>query len=171
MKTRFAAIVLLLCCFSATQLLAQQGNGKPATSNTYPFSMVVPNYCNGEDVQISGSEHVVFRFEDDGNGCFHMVISIQWKQVRGVGLETGTEYNVKGLEMAHDRQMKICPEDPNDCYAYQHYIWRFRLISKGGASNRIVTVTERLTINYCADPIEFTFQFNHRRLDCTGNDK
>lgn len=163
MKTTSLAIILLLLCLCPPESFAQPGNGQPAFVYTYPLDFTLWDRCNEEYVHITGEVKEVFRYYNDANGCLHMVYSISYKKAVGVGLQSGTKYQVSRMEMARDNEVKIC--DTEDCVVNQTYTYRLRLISQGGGSNRIISITEHLTLNYCT--WEAVVLFSHVRIECT----
>src|SRR5437667_10202403 len=65
------------------------------TSTVMPFpTPTITNPCNGEDVNVSGNVHVTIGATIDGNGGSHLRIHINNQDVRGIGLDTGSRYQI-----------------------------------------------------------------------------
>ena len=58
---------------------------------TTPVSEVITNPCTGEDVQLSGSESLLFQVAEPASGGLTVFVQIR-TALTGVGLTTGTRY-------------------------------------------------------------------------------
>src|SRR2546425_1175418 len=65
------------------------------TSSVMPFpEPTITNPCNGEDVNVSGNVHVTIGATIDGNGGIHLRIHIHNQDVSGIGVTTGSKYQI-----------------------------------------------------------------------------
>src|SRR2546425_838282 len=65
------------------------------TSSVMPFpEPTITNPCNGEDVNVSGNVHVTIGATIDGNGGIHLRIHINNQDVSGIGVTTGSKYQI-----------------------------------------------------------------------------
>src|SRR2546427_382880 len=65
------------------------------TSTVMPFpTPTITNPCNGEDVNVSGNVHVTIGVTIDGNGGSHLRIHINNQDVSGIGVDTGSRYQI-----------------------------------------------------------------------------
>ena len=96
------------------------------------------NDGEGEAVQLTGTLHVMFITNLDGDGGFHLKYHFQPQGVVGVGLATGTVYHGTGVSQGQD----------NGTVGYENTeIENFRLISPGSADNFQVHGTLHYTVN------------------------
>src|SRR2546427_1885770 len=65
------------------------------TSTVMPFpTPTITNPCNGEDVNVSGNVHMTIGVTIDGNGGSHLRIHINNQDVSGIGVGTGSRYQI-----------------------------------------------------------------------------
>ena len=65
------------------------------TSTVMPFpTPTITNPCNGEDVNVSGNVHMTIGVTTDGNGGSHLRIHINNQDVSGIGVDTGSRYQI-----------------------------------------------------------------------------
>src|SRR5215211_2181156 len=65
-----------------------------ATSTTIPLDVVRSGDCTGEDVQLSGTIHLVSQTQPDGSEVGHF----NYQNVSGVGLTSGTTYRASTVD-------------------------------------------------------------------------
>jgi hypothetical protein len=70
--------------------LASMSSAAPETRTTMPLHFIRSNECTGEDVEITGTIHLVSRTKSDGT----VVGGFWYEDTRGVGLTSGIEYRV-----------------------------------------------------------------------------
>src|SRR5207244_12505636 len=65
------------------------------TRTVMPFpTPTITNPCKGEDVNVSGNVHVTIGVTIDGNGGSHLRIHINNQDVSGIGVDTGSRYQI-----------------------------------------------------------------------------
>src|ERR671921_3051943 len=65
-----------------------------ATSTTIPLDVIRSGDCTGEDVQLSGTIHLVSQTQRDGSVVGHF----NYQNVSGVGLTSGTTYRSSAID-------------------------------------------------------------------------
>jgi hypothetical protein len=105
-----------------------------ANSRTMPLHFIRSNECTGEDVEISGTIHLVSKTQGDGGIVGHF----NYQHVRGVGLTSGTEYRVSAVDLVH-----LSPPFPSSV----HSVRSFRMIAPGSDANLLVDALMHITVN------------------------
>src|SRR5438046_2933917 len=78
----------------ATMILCRVADAA-TTSTVMPFpTPTITNPCNGEDVNVSGNVHMTIGVTTDGNGGSHLRIHINNQDVSGIGVDTGSRYQI-----------------------------------------------------------------------------
>lgn len=67
-----------------------------ATNNHLSIDVIRSADCTGEDVEISGMIHLRSQSQADGSEVIHF----NYQNVRGLGLTSGTIYQVSGVDQA-----------------------------------------------------------------------
>lgn len=100
MKSKVTLKVCLISIFVLTFLgvMLSQAFNKPANAGnvvnstiTIPAS-VLPNPCNGEPVNLTGTIHVTMSSTTDKQGGVHLTYSANYQSVTGTGLLSGVKY-------------------------------------------------------------------------------
>lgn len=144
----FAAALLMAVAVGVPALV---GNG-PAqakatvvtTQEKVPLDMSVFVSCArdgaGENVQLSGTLHIVSRAVDDGSGGFHVSSHSNPQGVSGVGLISGDKYQGTGVTR---NNVNFKPPFPSE----STYVNNFRIIGQGPGNNYLVHETIHMTVN------------------------
>src|SRR5437879_12401304 len=83
------------------------------TSTVMPFpTPTITNPCNGEDVNVSGNVHVTIGETIDGNGGSHRRIHINNQAGSGIGVDTGSRYQIATTRRTRAYCGSAAPETP-----------------------------------------------------------
>lgn len=105
-----------------------------ATSTTIPLNAIRSNDCTGEQVELSGTIHLVSQTQRDGSIVGHF----NYQQVSGVGLTSGTEY--RGSTVDNFRLSEPFPSDITS-------VSSFHLIGQGTEDNLLVNDLLHITVD------------------------
>jgi hypothetical protein len=122
----------LAICLVCLSLLSQPVWA--ATSTTIPLNAIRSNDCTDEQVQLSGTIHLVSQTQRDGSIVGHF----NYQGVSGVGLTSGTEY--RGSTVDNLRLSEPFPSDINS-------VSSFHLIGRGTEENLLVNVLFHITVD------------------------
>jgi hypothetical protein len=122
-----------------------------ATSMDMPLYFLRSADCTGEVVEISGTIHLVNQTQADGSLIGHF----NYQNVSGVGLTSGNTYRVTAVD-----HVRLVAPFPSSISSVQS----FRLISRGGGSNLLVTALYHITVNASG---ELTASIDDLNMQCT----
>jgi hypothetical protein len=105
-----------------------------ATSTKIPLDAITFNTCTGEEVELSGTIHLVSQTQSDGSVLGH----INYQGVSGVGLTSGTEYRASSVD-----NFRLGAPFPSDI----HSVRSFRLVGRGTEDNLLVKFLFHITVN------------------------
>jgi hypothetical protein len=151
-RTRFVvwalgglAIASVWICLMSPPLLA-------ATSTTIPLDAIRSGDCTGEDVELSGTIHLVSQLQSDGSVVGH----INYQGVSAVGLTSGTKYRASTVD-----NFRLAAPFPSDITSVR----TLRLISQGAEDNLLVSFLFHITVNANG---ETTAQVEDVNIKCEG---
>jgi hypothetical protein len=104
-----------------------------ATSTTIPLEAIVSN-CTGEEVELSGTIHLVSQTQRDGSEVGHF----NWQNVSGVGLTSGTTYRASTVDT-----FRLEAPFPSDI----HSVRSLHLIGQGAEDNLLVKFLFHITVD------------------------
>jgi hypothetical protein len=151
-RTRF---VLWALCGLAVALVWLSLMSAPvwaATSTTIPLDGVRSADCTGEDVELSGTFHLVSQLQSDGSEVGH----INFQGVSGVGLTSGTKYRASSVD-----SFRLAAPFPSDITSVRS----LRLISPGPEDNLLVMFLFHITVNANG---ETTAEIEDVNIKCEG---
>jgi len=122
-----------------------------AASTEMPIHFIRSADCSGEDVEISGTIHMVNKTLVDGS----VIGQFNYQDVTGVGLTSGITYRVSAVD-----QVRLAAPFPSSISSVQS----FHLISNGSSSNLIVQVLYHVTVNANG---EVTASIDSLSMQCT----
>jgi hypothetical protein len=99
-----------------------------------PIDFIRSADCTGEDVQVSGTIHLVNQTQADGSVVGHF----NYQNVGGLGLTSGTIYQISAVD-----QVRLSAPFPSSIHSVQS----FHLISRGSDSNLLVQVLYHITVD------------------------
>ena len=105
-----------------------------ATSTTIPLESIRSGDCTGEDVELSGTIHLVSQTQPDGSEVGH----VNYQAVSGVGLTSGTTYRASSVD-----SFRLAAPFPSDI----HSVRSLRLISPGPEDDLLVKFLFHVTVN------------------------
>ena len=105
-----------------------------ATSTTIPLDAIRSGDCTGEDVQLSGTIHLVSQTQPDGSIVGH----INYQNVSGVGLTSGTTYRASTVDT-----FRLEAPFPSDI----HSVSSLHLIGQGTEDKLLVNVLFHITVD------------------------
>jgi hypothetical protein len=105
-----------------------------ATSTTIPLEAIVFNNCTGEEVELSGTIHLVSQTQRDGSEVGHF----NWQHVSGVGLTSGTTYRASTVDT-----FRLEAPFPSDI----HSVRSLHLISQGTEDNLLLKFLFHITVD------------------------
>jgi len=123
-----------------------------ATSTTIPLEVIRSGDCTGEDVELSGTIHLVSQTQRDGSEVGHF----NWQNVSGVGLTSGTTYRASTVDT-----FRLEAPFPSDI----HSVRSLRLISPGPGDDMLVMFLFHITINANG---EITAEVEDVNFECVG---
>lgn len=109
-----------------------------ATSTSIPLHAIRSNDCTGEQVEITGTIHLVYHVQPGGDQMGHF----NYQNTRAVGLTSGDSFRVSSTDQIHLRA-----PFPSDVTA----VSSFHLISQGQGDNLLVHVLYHITVNAQGD--------------------
>jgi hypothetical protein len=121
-------------------VLAWLNLGRPAptlwaaTSNTLPLHAIRSADCTGEQVELSGTIHLVSQMQSDGSVVGHF----NYQGVTGLGLTSGSVYQASAVD-----HFRLSAPFPSSIISTRS----FYLISQGSGSNLLVTILYHITVN------------------------
>jgi hypothetical protein len=144
----FSGLVMTLTFFPR----ASAASDLQATSRRETIVFETSAECNtGEGVLISGTIHLVSQTQADGS----MVSHINYENMTGVGLTSGTIYRFSGVD-----NVRLRAPFPSSINSVRN----FHLISPGSDSNLLLTVLFHVTVNANG---EVTVTIRDTRSRCT----
>jgi hypothetical protein len=123
-----------------------------ATSNQLSLHFIRSNECTGEDVEITGTIHLVAQTRPDGGIMGHF----NYQNVTGTGLTTGTRYRVSAVD-----HVQLAPPFPSSV----HSVRSFRMIAPGPDDDLIVHALTHITVTANGDVSVSIDELNSR---CVG---
>jgi hypothetical protein len=139
------AIVLIWLSLMSAPLWA-------ATSTTIPLDAIRSGDCTGEDVELSGTIHLVSQLQSDGSEVGH----INFQGVSGVGLTSGTTYRSSSVD-----NFRLAAPYPSDITSVRS----LRLISPGPEDDLLVRFLFHITVNANG---EITAEVEDVNFECVG---
>ena len=159
--SRFAFLAPVLLVVACTGPLAPSGDADravaasfaapavAANSHTLPLHFIRSNECTGEDVEITGTIHLVSHTQPDGGIIGHF----NYQDVTGTGLTSGTRYRVSATDQVHlsapfpssthsVRSFRLIAPGPNDDVLV-HALTVITVTANGDVSASIVELTTR----------------------------
>lgn len=130
----FGALVGLLAATLVWVGLLSVPAWAAATSTDIPLHAIRSNDCTGEQVELSGTIHLVSHQQSDGSVVGHF----NYQGVSGVGLTSGTTYRVSAVD--HLRLQAPFPSDITS-------VRSFRLIGQGTEENLLVDALLHITVD------------------------
>lgn len=147
LMSTLAGLTLMFSLFISASSVSALG----ATSTDMPLHFIRSGDCTGEDVEISGTIHMVNETQSDGSLIGHF----NYQNVTGVGLTSGNTYRVSAVD-----QIRLAAPFPSDITSVNS----FRLISQGSSSNLLVNVLYHITVNANG---EVTISIDDLTMQCT----
>jgi hypothetical protein len=123
-----------------------------ATSTTIPLDAIRSGDCTGEDVELSGTIHLVSQLQSDGSEVGHF----NFQGVSAVGLTSGTTYRASSVDNFH-----LAAPFPSDITSVRS----LRLISRGPEDNLLVRFLFHITVNAKG---EITAEVEDVSIKCKG---
>jgi hypothetical protein len=123
-----------------------------ATSTTIPLDAIRSGDCTGEDVELSGTIHLVSQTQSDGSEVGHF----NFQGVSGVGLTSGTTYRASAVD-----HVRLGAPFPSDI----HSVRSLRLISPGPEDNLLIKFLFHITVNANG---EITAEVEDVNSECKG---
>jgi hypothetical protein len=123
-----------------------------ATSTTIPLDGIRSGDCTGEDVELSGTIHLVSQLQSDGSEVGH----INYQGVSGVGLTSGTTYRASSVD-----NFRLAAPFPSDITSVRS----LRLISPGPEDDLLVRFLFHITVNANG---EITAEVEDVNIKCKG---
>jgi hypothetical protein len=105
-----------------------------ATSTKIPLDFIRSNDCTGEQVELSGTIHLVSQQQSDGSVVGHF----NYQNVSGVGLTSGTTYRASTVDT-----VRLAAPFPSDITS----VGSFHLIGQGENDNLLVNALFHITVN------------------------
>jgi hypothetical protein len=105
-----------------------------ARSTTIPLDAIVFNNCTGEEVELSGTIHLVSQTQRDGSEVGHF----NYQNVSGVGLTSGTTYRASTVDT-----FRLKAPFPSDI----HSVRSLHLIGQGTEDNLLLKVLFHITVD------------------------
>ena len=105
-----------------------------ATSTTIPLDVIRSGDCTGEDVELSGTIHLVSQTQRDGSEVGHF----NYQNVSGVGLTSGTTYRASTVDT-----FRLEAPFPSDI----HSVRSLHLIGQGTEDNLLVKFFFHITVD------------------------
>jgi len=123
-----------------------------ATSTTIPLDAIRSGDCTGEDVELSGTIHLVSQLQSDGSEVGHF----NYQGVSGVGLTSGITYRASSVD-----NFRLAAPFPSDIISVRS----LRLISPGPEDNLLVRFLFHITVNANG---ETTAEVEDVNIKCKG---
>src|SRR5919112_5060673 len=123
-----------------------------ATSTTIPLEGIRSGDCTGEDVELSGTIHLVSQLQPDGSEVGH----VNYQGVSGVGLTSGTTYRASSVD-----SFRLAAPFPSDITSVRS----LRLISPGPDDDLLVKFLFHITVNANG---EITAEVEDVDSECVG---
>lgn len=143
----FAGLTLLFALCLSSGAASALG----ATSTDMPVHFLRSADCTGEEVEISGTIHMMNQIQADGSVIGHF----NYQNVSGIGLTSGNAYRVSAVD-----HVRLSAPFPSSISSVQS----FRLISQGSESNLLVSVLYHITVNASG---EMTASLDNLNMQCT----
>ena len=131
--------------------IASPASALRATSTDMPLHFIRSADCSAEEVEISGTIHMLNQTQADGSVIGHF----NYQNVSGIGLSSGNTYRASAVN-----QVQLKAPFPSSIASSQS----FQLISRGSDSNLLVHVLYHITVNANG---EVTASIDDLRMQCT----
>jgi len=151
MKMIWGSILATLMFLFSLSISSGSVSALGAASTEMPIHFIRSADCSGEDVEISGTIHMVNKTLADGS----VIGQFNYQDVTGVGLTSGITYRVSAVD-----QVRLAAPFPSSISSVQS----FHLISNGSSSNLIVQVLYHVTVNANG---EVTASIDSLSMQCT----
>lgn len=122
-----------------------------ATSTDLPLHFLRSADCTGEEVEITGTIHLVNKTQSDGSVISHF----NYQDVSGAGLTSGTTYRASAVD-----QLRLVAPFPSNISSVRN----FHLISQSSGSDLLVQVLYHITVNANG---EVTTSIDTLSMQCT----
>jgi hypothetical protein len=142
--TLLTVLILVLGIVPAVSALS-------AASTDLPLHFLRSADCTGEEVEISGTIHMVNKTLADGSVISHF----NYQNVSGVGLTSGDTYRVSAVD-----HLQLKAPFPSSISSVRN----FHLISQGSSSDLIVQALYHITVNVNG---EVTASIDDLSMQCT----
>ncbi len=76
--------------------LTMAANAAVTQNIKIPIDQILSGPCTGEDIELTGELHLLSTLTEDGAGGYHAKYHANYAGVSGVGLTTGTKYQING---------------------------------------------------------------------------
>lgn len=126
-------------------------------NETIDLSGVIVSPCTGEEVAFQGTGHVVATITPNADGSFTVSAHFNTQSVSGVGLETGTKYQ---LSQVSNEDQTVNSDQTSGSAVVRT---QFRIISDGSLDNFLLD--SNLTFTF--PPATATYKFDNAR--CVGS--
>ena len=127
------------------------------------FGATFLNACTDELIEISGTVQTRFHATFDPQGGTHTGTTITVSDVKGVGLETGTEYVATGVFLSETNIQQGGFETTR--VNFPQFSYAVNLISQGSADNLIVHLLFHETLRLDGGPVVIV---DEARSECLG---
>jgi hypothetical protein len=161
LHTSLGVSLLLLACSDPITPVRDDGRASlvplmasvAADSRRLSLHFIRSNECTGEDVEITGTIHLVSKAEPDGGIVGHF----NYQGVRAIGLTSGTEYRVSAVDHVH-----LSAPFPSSIHSVQS----FRMIAPGQAGDLHVRALMHITVTANGD---VSASIDELSTDCIGS--
>ena len=134
-----------------------------STVTSSGFGATFLNACTGELIEISGTVQTRFHATVDRQGGTHTGTTITVSSVKGVGLETGTQYVATGAFLSETNIQQGGFETTR--VNFPQFSYAVNLISQGSEDNLIVHLLFHETLRLDGGPVVIV---DEARSDCLG---
>lgn len=151
-------LLLAACLAAGGAALASRASAEVDQNIRVPFEMVLTNPCTGEDVAITGEEHIVSHVTTPKPGKFIVGLHTTYHGT-GVGLTTGTTYNFNEVDNFHEKFT-----EPGAEFMFQD-VASLHLISQGSTDNFFVHSINAMKVDQDGNITQVN---NHFDTGCNG---
>jgi hypothetical protein len=151
--------VFVALCLAAPPAAAAAPAETFTSSVTVPTELFTVNPCNGEEVTITGTSHVIGHFTVDPAGGTHVVLfAVNGQGLTGTGA-TGTQYQVVNSDHQN------LSFDFDGAVFTTTRVAQTRLVSEGSSPNFLVVVRQHVTVTASG---EITVEYEIIETRCEG---